>query len=52
MRKFCLNWIYLKYISLNQSVKQPYSVCCLTVHLFKGVQWGKWEQHEHDVKKH
>ena len=26
--------------TLAQVVKQPYGVCCLTGHAFKGVQWG------------
>ena len=26
--------------TLTHPVKQPYSVCCLTGHMFKTVQWG------------
>ena len=33
--------------NLTQAVKQPYNVCCLIGHLFKGV--GQCEQHEDNV---
>ena len=26
--------------TLNQAIKQPYGVCCLTRYVFRGVQWG------------